>query len=42
MAIIGNKVWEKTWIALFGLFSHTQAQYFDRSQIKTAWKWINS
>ena len=42
MAIIGNKVWEKTWIALFGLFSHIQTQYFDRSQIKTAWKWIHN
>jgi SpoIIAA-like len=42
MAIIGNKVWEKTWSALFGLFSHIQTQYFDRSQIKAAWKWIHN
>ena len=40
MAIIGHKVWEKTWIALFGLFSHIRTQYFDRSEIKAAWKWI--
>jgi hypothetical protein len=40
MAIIGNKVWEKTWVALFGLFSHILTQYFDRSEIKAAWKWI--
>jgi stage II sporulation SpoAA-like protein len=40
MALIGNKVWEKTWIALFGLFSHIRTQYFDRSEIEGAWKWI--
>jgi len=42
MAIIGNKVWEKTWIALFGLFFHIRTKYFDRSEIKAAWKWIQS
>ncbi len=42
MALIGNKVWEETWIALFGLFSHIRTQYFDRSEIKSAWKWIHS
>ena len=41
MAIIGNKVWEKTWVALYGLFSHIRTQYFDRSEIKGAWKWIH-
>jgi len=42
MAIIGHKVWEKTWIALFGLFSHIRTQYFDRTEIKAAWKWIQN
>ena len=42
MAIIVNKVWEKTWIALFGLFPHIRTKYFDRSEIKAAWKWIQS
>jgi hypothetical protein len=42
MAIIGHKVWEETWIALFGLFSHIRTQYFDRSEIKAAWKWIQN
>ena len=42
MAIIGNKVWEYTWVALFGLFSHIRTQYFDRSEIKAAWKWIHN
>jgi hypothetical protein len=40
MAIVGNKVWENTWVAIFGLFSHIRTQYFDRSEIKAAWKWI--
>jgi len=42
MAVIGNKVWEKTWIALFGLFSHIRIKYFDYSETKAAWKWIQS
>ena len=42
MAIIGNKEWENTWVALFGLFSHIRTQYFDRSEIKAAWKWIHN
>ena len=41
MAIIGHKVWENTWIALFGLFSHIRTRYFDRSEIDAAWKWIH-
>lgn len=40
MVIIGNKVWEKTWIGLFGLFSRIRTKYFDRSEIKAGWKWI--
>jgi len=42
MALIGNKAWEKTWIALFGLFSQIRTQYFDRSKIEAAWKWIQT
>lgn len=42
MAIIGNKVWEETWMALFGLFSRIRTRYFDRSDIKAAWRWIHS
>lgn len=42
MVVIGNKVWEETWIALFGLFSHIRTQYFDRSQIQAAWNWIHN
>lgn len=42
MALIGNKVWEETWIALFGLFSHIRTRYFHRSQAKAAWTWIQT
>lgn len=42
MAIIGDKVWEETWSALFGLFSHIRTEYFGRKEIKAAWVWINS
>jgi len=42
MALIGHKAWEKTWIALFGLFSQIRAQYFDRSEIEAAWTWIRT
>lgn len=40
MAVIGNKPWEKTCIALFGLFAHIKSAYFDRSESEAAWKWI--
>lgn len=40
LAIVRGKAWEETWIGLFGLFSHIRTEYFDRSEIKGAWKWI--
>ena len=40
MALIGHKAWEQIWVALFGLFSKIRTQYFDRSDIQAAWKWI--
>lgn len=42
LAVVGDRVWEKTWIALFGLFARIPSEYFDRSQIKTAWHWIET
>ena len=41
MALVGNKAWKETWFALFGLFSQIQTQYFDRADIKAAWRWIH-
>ena len=40
LVIVRGKAWEETWIGLFGLFSHIRTEYFDRSEIKEAWKWI--
>ncbi|GBC61091.1 STAS/SEC14 domain-containing protein [Desulfonema ishimotonii] len=42
MAVIGDKPWKKTWVALFGLFGGIQAEYFDRSAADAAWKWLSS
>jgi hypothetical protein len=40
MVIIGDKSWEKTCVALFGLFAHIHSEYFDRSEAQAAWDWI--
>ena len=40
LAVVGNKAWEKTWIALLGLFSHIRTKHFDHSERQAAWKWI--
>ena len=42
MALVRSKAWEETWMGLFGLFSHIRTRYFDRSEIKEAWKWMYS
>jgi hypothetical protein len=41
MALVRSNAWEETWVGLFGLFSHILTRYFDRSEIKEAWKWIH-
>lgn len=41
MAVIGKNDWEKTWIALFGLFGGLQAQFFSKSEIKEALAWLS-
>lgn len=41
MAVVGDKAWEKTWIALVCLFAGiVDWEYFDRSEIGAAWRWI--
>ena len=40
LAIVGNRAWERTWVGLFGLFSHIRTKHFDHSERKAAWKWI--
>ncbi|MFO8085569.1 MAG: STAS/SEC14 domain-containing protein [Desulfobacterales bacterium] len=40
MAVVGDRAFKNTWVALFGLFSGLTTHYFDVSQIKEAWNWI--
>lgn len=42
MAVIGDKSWKRTWVAIFGLFGGIQAEYFDRSEFKMAWEWVTA
>lgn len=40
MAVIGDRAWKETWVALFGLFGGIDARYFDATELKAAWEWI--
>jgi hypothetical protein len=40
MAIVGDRSWKRTWVALFGLFSAIDTAYFDLSQSQAAWRWL--
>ena len=40
IAIVGRKSWERTYIGLFGLFSGTAIDYFDRSEAVDAIRWL--
>jgi hypothetical protein len=40
MAIVGSKAWERTCVALFGLFGRIEVEYFDRSEGAEAVKWL--
>lgn len=42
MVVVGKGEWKKTWIALFGLFGGIETEYFERSEIESAWKWIRT
>lgn len=41
IAVVCDKTWEETWIAIFGLFAGVKIEYFDDPEFKNAWKWIN-
>ena len=41
IAIVCDKTWKETWIALFGLFAGVRIEYFDSPEFDGAWKWIN-
>ena len=40
IAIVGRKSWERTYVGLFGLFSGTEIDYFDRSEAVNAIRWL--
>jgi hypothetical protein len=40
MAVVGDRKWKSTWVALFGLFSGFSAHYFDKTEINEAWNWL--
>ena len=40
IAIVGRKSWERTYVGLFGLFSGTEIDYFDRSDAASAIRWL--
>ena len=40
LAVVGDRVWKRTWVALFGLFSRIESDYFEMDQIDAAYQWI--
>ena len=40
IAIVGRKSWERTYVGLFGLFSGTEIDYFDRAEAVDAVRWL--
>ncbi len=42
MAVVGDRQWKDTWVALFGLFSRLETRYFQIDQIEDAWQWITN
>lgn len=40
MAVIGDRSWKNTWVALFGLFGGLNARYFDKDKMQEAWEWV--
>ena len=40
LAVVGDRIWQETWIALFGLFGGLETAYFDNSEMEKAAKWV--
>ncbi|MCG6880413.1 MAG: STAS/SEC14 domain-containing protein [Deltaproteobacteria bacterium] len=41
LAVVGDRVWQETWVAIFGLFSGMETAYFDRSEEEKAVEWVD-
>jgi len=42
MAVLGNRVWIKSWVMVGALSTHTEVVYFDRTDVEAAWQWVRS
>ena len=42
MAVVGDRPWKHTWVALFGLFSSIETEYFPKEQSNQAWEWVTA
>lgn len=40
VAVLGDRAWEKTWLALFALFSKVQMEHFEKSEVEAATQWL--
>ncbi len=40
MAVVGDRTWKNTWVALFGLFGSIDTRYFDNTEMKAAREWV--
>ncbi len=40
-AVVCDKTWKKTWVALFGLFAKIRIDYYDKTEFNQAWEWIS-
>ena len=40
LAVVGDRPWKMTWVALFGLFSGLDARYFAKEDLEEAWQWL--
>ena len=42
LAVVGDRPWKSTWVALFGLFSGIDARYFEKEEFEAAWQWLTA
>lgn len=40
LAVVGDRLWKRTWVGLFGIFSGIETEYFEIDQIDAAYRWI--
>jgi hypothetical protein len=40
LAVVGDRLWKRTWVGLFGLFSKIETDYFEMEQIDAAYQWV--